>query len=590
MLRAGAVAAPASIGVGGGFTLEGAEAVSADETLDRRAVLEPLSGLVDKYLVDTEERGDDIRFRMLETIRQYAAERLDEAGEVEATRARHLSWCLELAERAEPEFVRHDAGASLRRLEPESANLRAALDWAVTADGEAALRLAASLTFFWLLQGRLEEGTAALVRVLEVAPESTATRGRVLWGLAELSTRRGVYEDCLGYAERALDGGEAAGDLSVMARALKAKAQIESIADHFRGRSALERSVELAREAGDKWCLADATRLLAATYVRQGEHDVARPILEDCYAQARALGYRPLHAAYFNLRAYGELEHGRVRSARELAEQGAREIAEAQTIGLSTALLIECDVLEGAPSDGRARAEPYLERMREAGIGPSQVWAQSALVLADVAEGSLEVARARVGEMLRAVAAGGPSYHMEAKLRRRLAVVLLLSTDIDGAEGEARWLLGHAKSGRNEYLEATAHHLLGRVALERGKRSRPRSTCTTRSPSPRGATSACRRSTAWNRSPGSPLSPAARPKRRACWPPCGPRGSSRGSCGGRRSPRSGHESRRTCGRSSATMRSRPPGKRELRWGSTRPSATPLAPAASARDPCTDGRA
>ncbi len=453
----------------GGFTLEGAEAVSADETLDRRAVLEPLSGLVDKYLVDTEERGDDIRFRMLETIRQYAAERLDEAGEVEATRARHLSWCLELAERAEPEFVRHDAGASLRRLEPESANLRAALDWAVTADGEAALRLAASLTFFWLLQGRLEEGTAALVRVLEVAPESTATRGRVLWGLAELSTRRGVYEDCLGYAERALDGGEAAGDLSVMARALKAKAQIESIADHFRGRSALERSVELAREAGDKWCLADATRLLAATYVRQGEHDVARPILEDCYAQARALGYRPLHAAYFNLRAYGELEHGRVRSARELAEQGAREIAEAQTIGLSTALLIECDVLEGAPSDGRARAEPYLERMREAGIGPSQVWAQSALVLADVAEGSLEVARARVGEMLRAVAAGGPSYHMEAKLRRRLAVVLLLSTDIDGAEGEARWLLGHAKSGRNEYLEATAHHLLGRVALERGE-------------------------------------------------------------------------------------------------------------------------
>ena len=68
-----------------------------------------MTGLVDKSLVDTEERGGEIRFRMLETIRQYAAERLAEAGEVAATRARHLAWCLELAERAEPELVRHDA-------------------------------------------------------------------------------------------------------------------------------------------------------------------------------------------------------------------------------------------------------------------------------------------------------------------------------------------------------------------------------------------------------------------------------------------------------------------------------------------------
>ena len=115
----------------GGFSLEGAEAVSADEALDSRAVLEPLTGLVDKSLVDTEERAGDIRFRMLETIRQYAAERLEEAGEVAAIHGRHLAWCLELAERAEPELVRHDGEAWLARLELEAPNLRAAVDRAV---------------------------------------------------------------------------------------------------------------------------------------------------------------------------------------------------------------------------------------------------------------------------------------------------------------------------------------------------------------------------------------------------------------------------------------------------------------------------
>ena len=452
----------------GGFTLDGAEVVSADEMLSRRAVLEPLTGLVDKHLVDTHERGGDIRFRMLETIRQYAAERLDDAGELEGVRMRHLDWCLQLAERAEPELVRDDVAMWLSRLEPEAANLRAAVDWAMAVDGEAALRMAAALTFFWLLQGRLAEGTAVLARVLELAPRPTATRGSVLWGLAELSARRGDFESCLGYARRALQDGKAADAGRVMARALKVQGQIVSVADHLQGRRSLQRSVELAYETGDEWCAADATRLLAATYVRQSEHDAARPLLEDCYARARKLGYRPLYAAYFNLRAWGELEHGRLRAARELAEQAASQTAEAVTIGLATALLIECDVLEGSPAEGRARAEPYLQRMRTAGVGPAQVWAQSALALADVAEGSLEGARARIEEMLRAIQ-DGPSYHMEAKLRRRRAVVRLLTGDDAGAEGDACWLLAHARRGRNEYLEAIAHHLSGCVALRRGE-------------------------------------------------------------------------------------------------------------------------
>ncbi len=454
----------------GGWTLDGAEAVSADEALDPRAVLDALTGLVDKSLVDTEECEGEIRFRMLETIRQYAAERLAEAGEVEATHARHLAWCLELAERAEPELVRHHAGAWLSRLELEAANLRAALERAVAGDGHAALRLAAALTFFWLMQGRLEEGTATLARVLDGAPQPSAMRGKVLWGLGYLKIYCGQFEAGLKYAEQALGNGEAVGDRSVMARALDAQGLILSVTNPLHGRALVERSLELAREAGDEWCAADATRMLGSGYMLQSEHDIARPIQEDLYVRARALGYRPHSAWYFIQCAVGKLEHGRLPAAREFAEQGAavsNEIGEPVTLGRATALLVECDVLQGLPGDGRARAEPCVEVMRSRGVRSAETWLENALALADVAEGSPDAALARIEAMLPGIDAG-PGYDLVAGARRALAVAFLMLGDMEGAAGDAQRLLSHAQSGRNDRLEAIARYLLGRVAIARG--------------------------------------------------------------------------------------------------------------------------
>jgi predicted ATPase/DNA-binding CsgD family transcriptional regulator len=453
----------------GGWTLDGAEVVSSDETLDRRAILELLAGLVDKSLVDIDEREGELRYRMLETIRHYAAERLAAAGEVDAMRARHLAWCVELAEQAEPELVRHESAAWLRRLELEAPNLRAALDWAVARDGDAALRLAATLTFFWLNQGQLEEGTAALARVLESAPEPSAGRARVLWGLAYLNVYRGKFDACLSYAERALADADAAGERSAMARALAAQGFVLSLTDHLQGRAPLQRSLELAREAGDDWCAADATRMLAASYMRQSEHDLARPIFEESYALARALGYQPHVAWYFTARATGELEHGRVAAARALAEQGvaiSNDIGEPVTLGRATALLAECDVLQGLPGEGRARAETCLELVRSTGVRSAEAWLEGTLALADVAEGLPDAARARI-EALFPLIEAAPAYDVVARARRTLAVAMLLSGDLDGAAKDAHRLLSHAERGRNEHIEAMARHLLGRVAIAR---------------------------------------------------------------------------------------------------------------------------
>lgn len=365
--------------------------------------------------------------------------------------------------------MRHDAGTWLGRLDLEALNRRAGLEWALASDGETALRLAGALTLFSLTRGRLEEGSTALARALDAAPRPSAVRGKALWAAAELSIWRGQFEACLKYAERALADGEAARDRSVMARALKAQGLVLNLPNHL-NRAPLERSIALAREAGDEWCTAEATRFLGASYVRQAEHDQARPILEDGYSLACALGHRPLYAWYFNLRAWGELEHGRVEAARDLAEQAnsvSKEVGDPVTLGMATALLVECDVLQGMPADGRARGAQCAELMRGAGVRSALIWVENALPLVEVAEGSPDAARARIEGVLRLIETM-PSYDTVSKARRRLAVVLLLLGDLDAADAEAQRLLGHAQTGRNEHVEAMARHLRGRVALARG--------------------------------------------------------------------------------------------------------------------------
>src|SRR5207302_1650733 len=106
-------------------------------------ILDLLGHLVDKSLVLAEARGDDVRYRLLETVRQYARDRLLETGEAAAVRARHLAYFLDLAEQAEPALRGPEQVAWLERLDAEHGNLRAALDWSLAeADAAVGLRLA----------------------------------------------------------------------------------------------------------------------------------------------------------------------------------------------------------------------------------------------------------------------------------------------------------------------------------------------------------------------------------------------------------------------------------------------------------------
>ena len=172
----------------GGLTLEAAEAVGAGDSIEQHDVLDLLSKLVDKSLVVAEASpGEEgaLRHRMLEPIRQYGRERLEESGEAQRVRERHAEYYLALAEGADAQGADRELNAArpvawLRRMESEHANLRAALSWSLDMDdepdgGRAAqlgLRLAVALWWFWHTHDYLTEGRRYLERAVSGMSQS----------------------------------------------------------------------------------------------------------------------------------------------------------------------------------------------------------------------------------------------------------------------------------------------------------------------------------------------------------------------------------------------------------------------------------
>jgi len=176
----------------GSFGLEAAEDICAEDPLQRQEVVALLGRLIDKSLVHVEEGPGDRRYRLLETVRQYAAERLEEDGEREVFERRHRDWYVELAESDPTPAGDLPTRDRLRRLDLERDNLRAALASALADDPQLALRLTVSLWRFWLMRGYLAEGSRWLAASLTVAPEHTADRARALLAACLVGMRRGV--------------------------------------------------------------------------------------------------------------------------------------------------------------------------------------------------------------------------------------------------------------------------------------------------------------------------------------------------------------------------------------------------------------
>jgi len=313
----------------GGCALEAAEAVCAGKDVSEIDVIDLLSRLVDKSLLVAEAAGGEGRYWLLETIRQYARDRLLESEEAPEALRRHRDWYLALAERAAPEFFRGvESGDWLNQLDREHENLRAALQWSEDAPGESrnGLRMAAALWRFWEIRGYLIEGRGWLERILSaMADDQSVLRANALTGAGILAQMQGDYSSASALHEESLELHRKLGDPNSISYAANNLANVAMLqGDYKRARELYEMCTELARQTGDDRAAAFGLINMAEVVAEQGDAAGARRLFEESVATFRKFGDRWSEA--FALDNFGLVacRQKNYESARELHGQALR--------------------------------------------------------------------------------------------------------------------------------------------------------------------------------------------------------------------------------------------------------------------------
>ena len=284
----------------GGFTLEAAEAVCS-QGMKRSDILDLLGHLVDKSLVIVEADSEVIgtRYRLLETIRQYALEKLVETGEASVIRDRHLDFYLSLAEKSEP-HIGHESVLWINQLDKELDNIRAAMEWSTNSGkAVAALRMAGSLVYFWFYwfaRGNLLSEWQHRIQLALSRPggmERTLARAKALNALGFLYWADMYPIDRRPELEEALSIGRELGDPWNIATALRYLGLLASMQGNYvEARSLLEQSLEIWRSMGPEgrrgvsWTLT----FLGDVALNQKESNEARSIFEETVAILREIG------------------------------------------------------------------------------------------------------------------------------------------------------------------------------------------------------------------------------------------------------------------------------------------------------------
>jgi predicted ATPase len=310
----------------GGRTLHAAQAVCNPDRDLGPDVLDGLATLVENNLLRQEAPTDgEPRFSMLETIHEYALERLRESGELAALRRRHAEYLLALAEEAEPQLVGPNQVVWLERLEREHENLRAALAWAVdAAPNELALRLTGALRIFWRVRGHLSEGRRWLEAALARAEdESAGPRAKALYAASVLALRQGDYGPAKAWAQESLVLSRGLGDSRGAGRALQVLGSIAVGERAYDEATRLfEESEALCRKIGDKSLLATTILDLGDVALNQAEYERATVLLEESLALFQELGDKDGTAiALYNLGS-AALSEGRDERAVGLLSEG----------------------------------------------------------------------------------------------------------------------------------------------------------------------------------------------------------------------------------------------------------------------------
>jgi predicted ATPase/DNA-binding SARP family transcriptional activator len=376
----------------GGWTLEAAEAVC--EAPDALGNLEQLR---ECSLVVVEEQGSEARYRLLETLREYADEQLT-PGERTDLRRRHADYCLALAEEAEQHLTRADQAAWQDRLKVEHDNLRAALDWApASGKTEAGLRLAGALWQFWEGQGALSEGRERLVGLLSQSgtTERTAARAKALYAAGYLTFKLGDPMGARVLQEESLAIWQEMADPRGMAISLHALGHLAIDENDFRAAWALlEEALSQSRIGGDRAREGLILSSLGGLANLRGDYPLARALLKESIALQRELGNRWSLAVSLYFLGNAAFAEGDLGAAQSLWEETLAIDQEAT--GRGGDVLLSLGRLAAARDDyagARAWYEEYVEQGQKTGY--RLYVADGLLGLGDVAclEGDYTAAR-----------------------------------------------------------------------------------------------------------------------------------------------------------------------------------------------------
>jgi predicted ATPase/DNA-binding SARP family transcriptional activator/DNA-binding CsgD family transcriptional regulator len=385
----------------GGWTLGAAEAVGGEGDVSRGDILDVLSGLAEKSLVVAEfvEGGDSVRYRLLEPIRQYAREKLEEGGESRAVLRRHALFFLALSEKARSKLRGPEVKEWSRRLETEHDNMRAALSFALESDDiQLALRLAGTLGTFWYMHSHSEEGRKWLEAALasdEGAP--AALRVAALEALYWLAFDQWDHDRAEAVAREANElGGEAEieGGLAASLRIMSA-GPLWVRGDYERGKELLEEGLSIGREAGDSVIVAEALMQLAGAAWGMGDIERGNEIYQEGIDLCQEAGYTFRLPDFLLSLGYQLLLEGDYERGAALNEEAA---AVSREHGYSRGLNLALDnqgwatLLRGDPE----KASPFYEESLRVSkvLGDRACASESLDGLACVAAATGEAARA----------------------------------------------------------------------------------------------------------------------------------------------------------------------------------------------------
>jgi predicted ATPase/DNA-binding SARP family transcriptional activator/DNA-binding CsgD family transcriptional regulator len=413
----------------GGWTLEAAEAVCSGGGIEQDGVLDLLGELVYKSLVVAgAPTGGAVRYRMLEPIRQYAREKLDESGEASEVQGRHAAFFLTLAEEAEPELAGPQQRLWVERLEGEHDNLREALSWVLErGETELGLRFGGTLWRFWFAGGYLSEGIRWLEEAL-AGTDPAPARVRALEGMGWLTQFQG---------------------------------------DSERAEAAYEEMLELSREVGDKGNIATALNSLGTMAVARGDNEQATPLLEENLLVLRELEserntatmIKKFHAlnllGILAINREGDYVRGMALWEESLAL--AREAGDTFRVGTTLCNLGYAALMQGDHVRAMALSEEALALAHELGSAGGEIFPETLVNLGLAALGQ--------GDHERAAASFEEALVMSRSVGRKPTVINALEgmASLAGAVGEAiraARLRGAAEAAR----EATG------IALPPGER------------------------------------------------------------------------------------------------------------------------